>query len=88
VLYFGIKSSCSSNIIQISHIQEKLKPVVIIFVHIIISAFSKFSSAFDFSILFLTTSVSKRNTLFFGYSSFKVCSICCVQIPTFCKASL
>ncbi|MBT6779416.1 hypothetical protein HOA93_06860 [bacterium] len=71
MLYFGINSSCSKRITQISHIFLKSKPVVIIFVQIIIFAFSRFSKAFDFSVLFFTLSVSKRNILYFGNSFFK-----------------
>jgi len=88
VLYFGINSSCSSKITQISHTFEKSNHVVIIFVQIIISAFSRFFSAKLFSVLFFTVSVSKRKILEFLNSFLIESSICCVQIHTFCKVSL
>jgi len=76
VLYFGINNSCSSKITQISPTHEKSKPVVIIFVHIMMSALSRFSKAFSFSDLFFTVSVSKRNIYFLGNSSFIESVIC------------
>jgi hypothetical protein len=62
-LYFGIENSCSARIIQINQIFLKSNPVVIIFVAIIISAFSKFSRALFLSFFVFTASKSNLKIL-------------------------
>jgi hypothetical protein len=93
VLYFGICNSCSNKITQISPTLLKSKPVVIIFVQIIIFAYLSFSNASFLSLLFFITSVSKRKTkcchkdISSGLNkAFKFFSICIVQTHTFCNS--
>jgi hypothetical protein len=84
-LYAGKLNSCSARITQIRPIFLKSKPVVIIFVAMIISAFSRFSKAFNFSVLFLTESKSNLKILTFFFSKYflRLSSICPVHTPIF-----
>jgi len=79
----AICSSCSIKITVTKPIASKSKPVVSIFVQIIISALDKVSKEFIFKVLFFTLSVSNLKIYFFGKIFFKAFSICSVQTQTF-----